>query len=467
LRYCRTKIVCTLGPSSSTRDALRGLVGAGLNVARINFSHSTHEQHAAAIALVRDVAAETKRPIAILGDLQGPRIRIGELGQPRDLPDGSDVVFAPEGKENGAEIPVTYEALADDVTDGDRILINDGLIELVVLDVSKPRVTARVVHGGQLSSHKGINLPGVQVSAPSITAKDREDIAFAVQQELEYIALSFVRRAQDIAELRQLVTKHMLVVAKIEKDSALENIESIVRASDGVMVARGDLGVELPFEEVPYAQKRIIALCNRLGRPVITATQMLESMITHPRPTRAEASDVANAILDGTDAVMLSAETATGQYPRLAVEAMTRIITEIEMRVRPRHRDDRRRNETAISTEFAIAAASAAAVTMLGAPVLIVFTKSGFSARVVAAHRPSVPILVLTDVPRTFRQLALVWGVIPELVKHCNTYDEMVQLALEAVQRRGLARDGDRVVVTAGVPFDVPGTTNLLKVETV
>ncbi len=467
MRYCRTKIVCTLGPASSTREALRGLVVAGLNVARINFSHSTHEQHAATIALIRDVAAETGRPIAILGDLQGPRIRIGELGQSRDLPDGSDVIFAPEGKENGDEIPVTYEALADDVHDGDRILINDGLIELVVLDVSKPRVTARVVHGGQLSSHKGINLPGVQVSAPSITAKDREDIAFAVEQDLEYVALSFVRRAQDIAELRQLVTKQMLVVAKIEKDSALENIESIIRASDGIMVARGDLGVELPFEEVPFAQKRIIALCNRLGRPVITATQMLESMITHPRPTRAEASDVANAILDGTDAVMLSAETATGQYPRLAVEAMTRIITEIETRARPRHREDRRRNETAVSTEFAIAAASAAAVTMLEAPVLIVFTKSGFSARVVASHRPSVPILVLTDVPRTFRQLALVWGVVPELVKHCNTYDEMVGLALEAVQRRGLARTGDRVVVTAGVPFDVPGTTNLLKVETV
>jgi len=457
-----------LGPSSSTRDALRGLVGAGLNVARINFSHSTHEQHAATIALIREVATETKRPIAILGDLQGPRIRIGELGNTRELLDGSDVVFAPEGKEKGDEVPVTYEALADDVNDGDRILINDGLIELVVLDVAKPRVTARVVHGGTLSSHKGINLPGVQVSAPSITSKDREDIAFAVQQELEYVALSFVRRAQDIAELRQLVPKHMLVVAKIEKDSALENIESIVRASDGIMVARGDLGVELPFEEVPWAQKRIIALCNRLGRPVITATQMLESMITHPRPTRAEASDVANAILDGTDAVMLSAETAAGQYPRLAVEAMTRIITEIETRARPRgQRDERRKDETAVSTEFAIAAASAAAVTMLDAPVLIVFTKSGFSARVVAAHRPRVPILVLTDVPRTFRQLALVWGVIPELVKHCNTYDEMVQLALEAVQRRGLARDGDRVVVTAGVPFDVPGTTNLLKVETV
>jgi pyruvate kinase len=440
---------------------------AGLNVARINFSHSTHEQHAATIALVRAVANESGRPIAILGDLQGPRIRIGEIGETRTIEDGSDVVLVPERFVHGmSEVPVTYENLADDVHVGDRVLINDGLLELVVLDVDKPRVIARVLHGGPLSSHKGINLPGVQVSAPSITEKDREDVAFAADQGLEYIALSFVRRAQDIAELKAMIPKSMLVVAKIEKDSALENIETIVRASDGVMVARGDLGVELPFEEVPYAQKRIIALCNRLGRPVITATQMLESMITHPRPTRAEASDVANAILDGTDAVMLSAETAAGQYPRLAVEAMRRIIAEIEGKPLQFGHEDRRR-EMAMSTEFAIAAASAAAVSMLNAPVLIVFTKSGFSARVVASHRPSVPILVLTDVPQTFRQLALVWGVIPELVPHCNTYDEMVRLALEAVERRGLARAGDRVVVTAGVPFDVPGTTNLLKVETV
>jgi pyruvate kinase len=439
---------------------------AGLNVARINFSHSTHEQHAATIALVRTVANESGSPIAILGDLQGPRIRIGEIGETRTLEDGSDIILVPERFVEGSEVPVTYESLADDVHVGDRVLINDGLLELVVLDVDKPRVTARVLHGGPLGSHKGINLPGVQVSAPSITEKDREDVAFAVEQGLEYIALSFVRRAQDIAELKAMIPKSMLVVAKIEKDSALENIETIVRASDGVMVARGDLGVELPFEEVPYAQKRIIALCNRLGRPVITATQMLESMITHPRPTRAEASDVANAILDGTDAVMLSAETAAGQYPRLAVEAMSRIIAEIEGKPLQFGHEDRRR-EMAMSTEFAIAAASAAAVSMLNAPVLIVFTKSGFSARVVASHRPSVPILVLTDVPQTFRQLALVWGVIPELVPHCNTYDEMVRLALEAVQRRGLARAGDRVVVTAGVPFDVPGTTNLLKVETV
>jgi len=440
---------------------------AGLNVARINFSHGTHAQHAATIALIRDVANSMGRPVAILGDLQGPRIRIGDLPAPRMLGDGSDIVLVPEHQEQGDEIPVTYAGLADDVHVGDRILINDGLIDVVVLDIVKPRVFARVLHGGELTSHKGMNLPGVQVSAPSITDKDREDVKFAVEQDLEYLALSFVRRAQDIAELRGLIPKSMLVVAKIEKDSALENIETIVRASDGVMVARGDLGVELPFEEVPYAQKRIISLCNRLGRPVITATQMLESMITHPRPTRAEASDVANAILDGTDAVMLSAETATGLYPRLAVEAMNRIISEIEATPQQWRRDERVRSDTAVSTEFAIAAAGAAAVGMLNAPALIVFTKSGFSARIVASHRPSVPILVLTDIPRTFRQLALVWGVIPELVPHCNTYDEMVRLALEAVQRQGLARAGQRVVVTAGVPFDVPGTTNLLKVETV
>jgi pyruvate kinase len=293
-------------------------------------------------------------------------------------------------------------------------------------------------------------------------------VEFAVAQQLDYLALSFVRRAADIAELRAQIPKEILVVAKIEKDSALENIESIVRASDAVMVARGDLGVELPFEEVPIAQKRIISLCNKLGRPVITATQMLESMITNPRPTRAEASDVANAILDGTDAVMLSAETAAGQYPRLAVEAMSRIILEIERHPRVVRQDERRAAaDVAVSTEQAIAAAATSAVRSLAAPALIVFTKSGFSARIVASHRPNVPILVLTDQPRTYRQLALVWGVIPCLVPHCNTYEDMMKLALEAVRAQELARVGDRVVVTAGVPFDVPGTTNLMKVETV
>jgi pyruvate kinase len=465
--YPRTKIVCTLGPASSERDAICSLVKAGMNVARLNFSHGTHDQHAARIATIRSVAAELNCPLAILGDLQGPRIRIGDLPGVIQLDDGSDVVLAPEGDARQGQIPVTYEKLSADVHVGDRILIADGLIELVVLEVEPPSVAARVLHGGPLSSHKGINLPGVQVSVPSLTDKDREDVTFAVAQSLDYLALSFVRRAQDIAELRAMVPQGLLVVAKIEKDVALNNIESIVRASDAVMVARGDLGVELPFEEVPFAQKRIITLCNRLGRPVITATQMLESMITNPRPTRAEASDVANAILDGTDAVMLSAETATGQYPRLAVEAMTRIVLEIESHPSSRRDDRATPRDGTISTEQAIAAAASAAVRMLGAPAIIVFTKSGATARVIASHRPNVPILVLTDVERTYRQLALVWGVIPELVPHCATYDDMLKFALAAVERRGLARPADRVVVTAGVPFDVPGTTNLLKVETV
>jgi pyruvate kinase len=466
--YPRTKIVCTLGPASNTRETLRSLMEAGLSVARLNFSHGTHEQHAATVAMIREVARDLARPVAILGDLQGPRIRIGDLAEPREVKDGEDVVLVAGEHATGDQFPTTYERLCDDVKVGDRILIDDGLIELVVLDVGNGTVSARVLHGGPVRSHKGMNLPGVAVSAPSITEKDWADVHFAVEHKLEYLALSFVRRAQDIAELREKIPKDMLVVAKIEKDSALENIESIVRSSDAVMVARGDLGVELPYEEVPIAQKKIIALCNRLGRPVITATQMLESMITHPRPTRAEASDVANAIIDGTDAVMLSAETAAGQYPRLAVEAMSRIIMEIERHPPPRPHEMRRASgDAAVSTEQAIAAAATSAIRSLGAPALIVFTKSGFSARVVASHRPGVPILVLTDQERTFRQLALVWGVIPCLVPHCDTYWDMVKLALAAVRERGLARDGDRVVVTAGVPFDVPGTTNLMKVETV
>ena len=468
MTFPRTKIVCTLGPASNNRETLKSLMEAGLSVARLNFSHGTHEQHAATVALVRSTAAELGRPVAILGDLQGPRIRIGDLAEPRHVADGEDIVLVAGEDAAAGQFPTTYEDLCHDLKVGDRILVDDGLIELVALEVGTHTVTARVLHGGMIKSHKGMNLPGVAVSAPSITAKDWADVAFAIEHDLEFLALSFVRRAQDIAELREQIPKQMLVVAKIEKDSALENIESIVRASDAIMVARGDLGVELPFEEVPIAQKKIIALCNKLGRPVITATQMLESMITNPRPTRAEASDVANAIFDGTDAVMLSAETAAGAYPRLAVEAMSRIITEIERHPRVVRTDERRApSDTVVSTEQAIAAAATSAVRSLGAPALIVFTKSGFSARIVASHRPNVPILVLTDQERTYRQMALVWGVIPCLVAHCETYEGMVTLALHQVREHGLARDGDRIIVTAGVPFDVPGTTNLMKVETV
>jgi pyruvate kinase len=465
----RTKIVCTLGPASSSEEGIRGLMDAGMNVARLNFSHGTHSQHAETIATLRRVSNELGQPVAILGDLQGPRIRVGDLPGEIHVQQGEDLVLVHEGLEREGEIPITYDHLATDVHVGDRILIDDGLIELIAMEVAHPRVTARVLHGGAINPHKGLNLPGVHVSAPSITDKDLADVHFAIEHELDYLALSFVRRAKDIEQLRAMLPKGLLIIAKIEKDVALLNIESIIEASDGVMVARGDLGVELPFEEVPGAQKRIIGLANLLGRPVITATQMLESMIENPRPTRAEASDVANAILDGTDAVMLSAETAAGAYPRLAVEAMRRIIRQIELHP-PVSRGPRRipRNaEAAVATEVAIAAATTAAVGMLHAPLVVVFTKSGFSARVVSAHRPGVSILVLTDQERTYRQLSLVWGVIPELVPHADTYEEMVSRAKDAVVRRNLASRGDRIVVTAGVPFDTPGTTNLLKVETV
>ena len=464
----RTKIVGTLGPASNTAESIRLLVDAGLDVARINFSHGTHEQHARTIAMVRDVSQAAGRPVAILGDLQGPRIRIGVLPAPRELEVGSTVVLVPEEVAEGDEIPITYADLCHDVNTGNRVLINDGLFELVVTRVETPRVWCTVVHGGTLTSNKGMNLPGIAVSAPSLTDKDRADLEFAVANDLDMVALSFVRRAEDIDELRALIPKTMLVVAKIEKDVALENIEEIMKATDAVMVARGDLGVELPFEEVPIAQKHIIATANRMGRPVITATQMLESMIENPRPTRAEASDVANAILDGTDAVMLSAETAAGSYPRLAVEAMRRIIREIETRPRPGAGVRlERRVASGVNTEEAIAAATVAAVRMLDAPLVVVFTKSGFSARIVSSHRPSVPILALTDEPRVCRQLALVWGVVPRLVPTARGYDHMVAMALREALDLNLVTKGDRVLVTAGVPFDVPGTTNLLKVETV
>ncbi|MDQ6925282.1 MAG: pyruvate kinase [Candidatus Eremiobacteraeota bacterium] len=467
----RTKIVGTLGPASTSREAIQGLIEAGLNVARINFSHGTHEQHAERIRIVREVADELGRYVAVLGDLQGPRIRIGALARTIQVEQGQTLTLVPESEQYDVardEIPVTYEALATDVRAGDRVLVDDGLIELLVLDVQGRRVRAQVVHGGPIKSNKGMNLPGVSVSAPSITDKDRADVVFAVEQNVEYLALSFVRRAADVEGLRALVPKGILICAKIEKDQALDNIDEILRASDAVMVARGDLGVELPFERVPLAQKQIIAAAQRLGRPVITATQMLESMVEHPRPTRAEASDVANAILDGTDAVMLSAETAAGAYPRLAVQAMQRIIEEIETHpvIGAGLRDERRPRGLLVTTEEAIAAATVAAARQLAAPLVIVFTKSGFTARIVAANRPPMPILALTDDPRTARQLALVWGAVPEVVPSAESYEGMASIGIEVAVRRELASPGDRLVVTAGVP-DVPGTTNTLKVETV
>ena len=462
----RTKIVATLGPATGTEPQIASLLDAGANVLRINASHGTAETRAEWIAAARKVADKRGLPVAVLLDLQGPRIRVGDLSAPRELTAGQHIVFAPEEVARGDELPTTYAELASDARVGSRILLNDGLLSVEVTGVDAPRVRGRVVDGGMLTAHKGMNLPGVQVSAPALTEKDREDVADAVRMGVDYLALSFVRRAEDLGELRALVPAGMKLIAKIEKATALDDLERIVRASDAVMVARGDLGVELPFEQVPLVQKRLISEANHQGKPVITATQMLESMVHAPRPTRAEASDVANAILDGTDAVMLSAETATGQFPVEAVRAMDRIIREME-RHPPRTREERRLAPQGVSVEDAIAWGTNAVARMLKTPLIVTLTKGGFTSRKVAALRPPVPILAVTTELATYRQLALVWGILPVLVDRVPGYDAMLEVVRDLILKRQFAKPGDCLVMTAGVPWEVSGSTNLIKVEVV
>lgn len=468
----RVKIVATVGPASAEEAVLDKLIGTGVNVVRVNSAHGTPESRAKIMQLVRRVADRHNKHIGLLVDLQGPRIRVGGLAEPRALVEGAEVVFAPEETATEAEIPTTYEALAGDVEPGATILLDDGLFSVEVLSVSEERVRARVRHGGLLRSNKGMNLPDGHVSAPAVTDKDREDVQLALANDADFIGISFVSRAEDVEEVRALVPSHVHLVAKIERVAALEDLERIVLAADAIMVARGDLGVELPFEEVPLVQKRLIGRANRLGRAVITATQMLESMIYNPRPTRAEASDVANAILDGTDAVMLSAETATGAYPVRAVDAMVRIIGEIEGallsdRSPRRRRSDVRWSGDEHSIDDAIAFATTAAAEMLDAALVVCFTKSGYTARKIAANRPTVPIIGLSTEVTTCRALSLNWGVRPELATQAPDYGAMLDVARESLLEQRLVQPGDRIVVTAGVPFEVSGTTNLLKVEIV
>jgi pyruvate kinase len=462
----RTKIVATLGPATGTDSQIATLLDAGVNVIRVNASHGTAEDRGRWITAVRRAAEAKDLPIAVLVDLQGPRIRVGNLPSPRELVAGQIVTFAPESLARGDELPTTYDLLAQDARVGARILLNDGLLSVEVTAVDPPRVRGRVVDGGTLTAHKGMNLPGTHVSAPALTDKDREDVVDAVRWGADYLALSFVRRAEDLGELRKLVPPAMKLVAKIEKAAALEDLERILVASDAVMVARGDLGVELPFEDVPLVQKRLIREANRQGKPVITATQMLESMVHAPRPTRAEASDVANAILDGTDAVMLSAETAMGEYPIEAVRAMDRIIRAMEPQALAR--EERRlaaRDE--VSVEGAIALGTTAVARMLKTPLIVTLTQGGFTARKVAALRAQMPILAVTTQTATFRQLALVWGVTPVLVDRVPGYDAMLEVVRDLILKRGYAARGDRIVMTAGVPWEVSGSTNLIKVEEV
>lgn len=480
----RTKIVATLGPAWSRPDQMHQLFDDGVNVVRINSSHGTPEIRGEWIRAVHAVRAERRDAIGLLLDLQGPRIRVGMLAEPIRLVPGAEVVFAPEHLATSAEIPTTYDDLARDVRPEARILLDDGLLAVRVKEVRGDRVAGVVEYGGELKSNKGMNLPGIDVSAPALTEKDREDVVQAVALGVDYIALSFVRKAADVEQLRRLVPRSIKLVAKIEKDTALRDLCGILEVSDAIMVARGDLGVELPFEEVPLVQKRIIREANLHGKPVITATQMLESMVRAPVPTRAEASDVANAILDGTDAVMLSAETAVGEYPREAVRAMDRIAREMESHRQGRSpafdaavgrrtpdtetdKHPRPGGDSPARTEDAIGVAVCAASELLRVPIILCFTSSGFTARKVATYRPTVPIVAATPEPETYRQLSLVWGVLPIQTQHATEYDNLLSQARQQVLERGFARAGERVVVTAGVPFDVPGTTNLLKIEAV
>ncbi len=478
----RTKIVATLGPAWSTPAQMHALFDAGVNVVRVNASHGTAEIRREWIQMVQRVRAERKDAIGLLLDLQGPRIRVGTLAKPIRLTPGQQVVFAPEAVVTPGEISTTYDAIARDVHPGARILLDDGLIAVRVDDIQGERVIGTVEYGGELKSNKGMNLPGIDVSAPALTDKDKEDVVEAVALGVDYIALSFVRKSADLDGLRRLVPRSIKLIAKIEKDTALRDLCGILEASDAIMVARGDLGVELPFEEVPLVQKRIIREANLHGKPVITATQMLESMVHAPVPTRAEASDVANAILDGTDAVMLSAETAVGEYPLEAVRAMDRIAREMESHRQGRspafdaavgrrggEADDTRHTRPGAAiparTEDAIGVAVCAASELLHVPFILCFTSSGFTARKVATYRPAVPIIAATPEAETYRQLSLVWGVLPMQTAHSTDYDSLLNQARTQILSRGLARPGERVVVTAGVPFDVPGTTNLLKIE--
>jgi pyruvate kinase len=468
----RTKIICSLGPASSSPETVLAMVERGMCMARIGMSHGVHGDHRKLIEAVRAAAERVRRPVAVLVDLAGPKIRVGELAEPMHLTVGQVVIMAPSASARPGEIPTTYAPLAEEIEPGQGVLLDDGLLELVCTGTDGDRVHLEVVRGGPLQRGKGINLPDVNVRAPSLTEKDLADLDFALEMGVEYVALSFVRKAGDVTDLKKRVGGRALVVAKIEKVQALQAIEEILPETDAVMVARGDLGVELPFERVPLAQKRIIQLANYYARPVITATQMLESMIENPRPTRAEASDVANAILDGTDGLLLTGETTVGAYPVQAVDALARIAREIErsgvLERGPRYLTTPgiRARGGASSREHAVAAATVDAVRNVSAPAILVFTRSGFSARLVSSYRPPVPVFAVTTEPLTYRQLAAVWGVVPVLADRGEaTYEGFMDVGRDAIFRSAAGDPGATVVVTAGFPFQLAGTANTMRVE--
>ncbi|MBO8128441.1 MAG: pyruvate kinase [Peptococcaceae bacterium] len=466
-----TKIVCTIGPACDSKERLRMLIRAGMDVARLNTSHASKEEIERRIDDIREVAGEEKANVAILLDLRGPKIRLGKIPNgPVELKQGEKVILTTENVEGSAKrIPVNYAQLTQEVKPGNTILLADGLVGLTVLDVTEKEVICEVKNDGEISSHKGVNLPGVKTHIPILTDHDLISLELGITKGVDFVAASFVRRAEDILSVRKVLEDagvDIHIIAKIETWEAVRNLDDVIQVSDGIMVARGDLGLEIPPEEVPLVQKRIIFKCNRNGKPVITATQMLESMIHNPRPTRAEASDVANAILDGTDAVMLSAETAVGDYPVEAVATMARISLKVEEELPYETRlYDEGFNITTVTDAISYATCSTAAD--LGAAAIITSTQTGYTARMVAKYRPNCPIIAVTPQVQVQRRLNLVYGVKALLVEPIKDTDGMIAASIEAALQSGLIKGGDLVVITAGVPVGMHGTTNLLKVHTV
>jgi pyruvate kinase len=466
----KTKIVCTIGPATETAEMVDRLVDAGMDAARLNLSHGTHEEHARRAGLVREAQERAGRPLALIADLQGPKLRIGQLAEPRVLVEGEEVLVVGDGDSaNGGGLPVSPSVLSEVLRPGDDVLIDDGLVRLSVLAVTGAGVSATVVVGGAVASGKGVNVPGVPLPVPSVTEKDVADLEFALTLDVDFVALSFVRSANDVRLLRELLHEagsQAQVIAKIEKAEAIDDLAGILRLSDSVMVARGDLGVEIGPAEVPLVQKRIILAALERGKPAITATQMLESMIVHAEPTRAEASDVANAILDGTSAVMLSGETAVGRYPVESVAFMDRIARAVEPSLGYRHELDPNPDEPYATVGEAMSNAACDIAEALDAAAILVPTYSGRTASAVARHRPRRPVVAVTHKRHAAQQLALEWGVIPMEIQECRDVEELWERTLQAARDTGVVAPGDRVVITAGTAVNVPGTTNLIKVET-
>lgn len=467
----RTKIICTIGPASSSPAVLDKLIAAGMNVARLNFSHGTHDEKAAVIRDVRSAAGRANRPVAILQDLAGPKVRVGKVAEGTVLlqPGQAFMLTSRPVPGDASAVGVTYPDLPRDVGAGDTVLLSDGALELRVEAVAGPDIRCRVIVGGPLSSHKGINLPGRSLRTPALTAKDIEDLEFGLRQGVDYVALSFVRRAADLDAARQTMNRlnvSVPLIAKIEKHEALEHIDEIVAAADGIMVARGDLGVETPVERIPRVQKLLIRRANDAGKPVITATQMLRSMVENPRPTRAEVTDVANAILDGSDAVMLSEETAMGRYPVEAVEVMSRTAESTEETFPFREWTARYDGRSDVGLQEAVAHSACELAEQIGAAAIITCTQSGSTTRFVSKFRPAPPILAVTPDAATFRRLSLIWGAAPALLGPAGSEEEMVRQAVALAVRSGVAAKGQTVVVTAGLPLHEAGTTNLIRVVT-